>query len=116
MRQTTIMFIKTRSTTVSAGNIAPNNLFSGCCDEQPFNISTDGSTIAQDYNLAFDSGWVRPPFQTGSHNVTGLDPLFTNASALKMWPHSNSPAVNAGGPLTTTIGIGSGPTLTLADA
>lgn len=44
------------------------------------------------------------------------DPLLENASAYNFNPLPNSPSINAGAFLTTSVGVGSGTTMTVADA
>ena len=105
----------------STGNIARNNIWYGATaiGTDPYSVP-GGSVIDRDYDLWFAGG---DPAETNDVNA---DPLFINIAACVVGGigsfnvnlQSGSPAINAGGPLTTVAAAdtGSGTSLVLTDA
>jgi hypothetical protein len=114
-----------------AGNDVYNNLYTYAVNETygPIYAEGTGSGLSggwatQDYNLAYHSGAFTRSFfggvSGGAHSLVGnqaqLQPTFADEASFRLWPQSNSPQVNIGGPLTTTVGAGSGTVVTVANA
>ncbi len=95
-------------------NRARNNIWYDATDggaDNPYFIG-DTSTIDKDYDLWFDNG---DPAETNDINA---DPLFVNRAGCNFALDAGSPAIDAGGPLTTVdaVDTGSGTSLMLTDA
>jgi hypothetical protein len=81
-------------------------------------VATASSTIdSADYNLAYDpdqSVTFTTPWTSQANELTNVDPSFTNVGSGDFTIGSGSGARNAGGPLTTTSGSGTGTTFNVA--
>jgi hypothetical protein len=102
-----------------------NNIFSNMTNisSSSWCIYTDATPI-ENHNLCFNSGgpgtWFGPTTAaTNSYapsDVFNVDPLFVNANT-DLHLQAGSPAIGAGGPLTTAVGAGTSSTsLTVVDA
>lgn len=91
-----------------------NNIFYNSARSGGMLYYVDGSSqngFHADYNLAYLSG---NPNQI--HGIIGQDPSFFNYNNDELYLQNNSPAINAAGPITTTIGSGNGTNISVADA
>lgn len=105
----------------SASSSGINNLFYDAVDVTGATGFAGGTGWAQSYNLYFDSGGAITFSGDASAEagaVKNADPLFVNYASNNFTLHPTSPAVNAGGPLTTVAvaDSGSGTELVVADA
>jgi hypothetical protein len=84
---------------------------------QVFLAQGAGSILSADYNLAYDpDGAVSftTPWTTQANELSNVNPSFTNHASDDFTLQSGSSARNAGGPLTTTSGSGTGTTFNVA--
>jgi len=94
-------------------------------NDRDYCIYLDGSSQAgfvENHNLCFLSGWTgswQQPYSGYTYSRTDIfnkDPKFVNASS-DLHLNAGSPAIGAGGPLTTAVGSGASSTsLTVANA
>ncbi len=98
---------------LSTNNLGRNNIWvnSTIAATTPYTVDGTGA-IAHSYDL-----WWDTPDPTGSNNVNA-DPLVTDAATCDYSLQALSPAIDAGGPLTTVAAAdtGSGTSLMLTDA
>jgi hypothetical protein len=94
-------------------NVIANSWRTGTSD---YCLYLDGSSqpgFVENHNLCFLSGWTGSwQNAIGSYSGTDIfnkDPLFVNASS-NLHVQSGSPAIGAGGPLTTAVGTGASST------
>jgi hypothetical protein len=90
--------------TASANNHALNNIWydsSNVGASNPY-IYVSTSSLTRDYDL-----WYAGTGNPKEAHAVNADPLFVNGSSGDFHLQSASPAINAGGPLTTTISSGS---------
>jgi len=124
-------------------NLIKNNIIhhagtaSGLCLKMDGNMSEDFGDQQIDYNLYYRpnegnhivyggtyvtgdalNGWYGGQYDV--HSVVGMDPMLenptTSAGPQGYRPSGASPAINAGCPLTTTVGSGSGTTVPVGNA
>lgn len=93
--------------TNSINNLSRNNIWYRAVRHpggRPYYIPTGTTPVDKDYDLVFESG------DTLEDNDIFADPLFNNAFEGDISLSQNSPAIDAGGPLTTTVNAGSSST------
>lgn len=84
---------------------------------QVFFVDTGASITTADYNLAYDpdgSVTFTTPWTSQANELSNIDPALTNVAGDDFTIGSGSGARNAGGPLTTTSGSGTGTTFNVA--
>jgi hypothetical protein len=101
-------------------NVIANSWRPGNADYCVYVDSSSLSGFVENHNLCFLTGWTgswqNPNGPYSSTDVFNKDPLFANAAS-DLHINTGSPAIGAGGPLTTAAGSGTGSTsLTVANA
>jgi hypothetical protein len=98
----------------SFNNESYNNIFTNVTRGQVYLVESGGNSLIHSHDLVF------PPSSDLVNGVNGdieADPRFVDYSANNVMLQSGSPAVDAGGPLTTVASSsGSGTTFTVANA
>ena len=117
-----LVFTKGDTAANVINNVIANSWRAGTND---YCLYVDGSSqpgFVENHNLCFLSGWTgswQQPYSGYTYSGTDIfnkDPLFVNASG-DLHLQAGSPAVGAGGPLTTAVGTGASSTsLTVANA
>jgi hypothetical protein len=80
-------------------------------------VESSGSFLSNNYNLAYDpdgSVSFHSEWTNQANELSNTDPSFTNHATADFTLQSGSSARNAGGPLTTTSGSGTGTTFNVA--
>ena len=100
-----------------------NNIFYNSARDGGYVYHVDSQSLADfigDYNLAFNSEIINAtwtaPIRNEAHGILNRDPLFLSYANNDFHLHSQSPGVNAAGPLTTTVSSGSGHDVAVRDA
>jgi hypothetical protein len=103
-------------------NVIANSWRTGANDYCFFVDGSSQTGFVENHNLCFLSGWTgswQQPYSGYAYAGTDIfnkDPLFVNANS-DLHLNAVSPAIGAGGPLTTAVGIGSSSTsLTVENA
>ncbi len=97
----------------ASGGVVVNNLFAGCARDggSLYTATADSQAgLRADHNLAWRSGQPKEP-----HAVVGRDPLLADAASGDYRLRAGSPAIDAGGPLTTTRDAGAGTRVPVLD-
>ena len=89
--------------TTSDSNIVKNNIFCNIGSvSYGVNLEVHSGGLAPDvdgnYNIIYNAG---SPTTAGSHDMSGVDPLFVNAGSFDFHLQANSPAIDAG----TDVGL-----------